>query len=246
LAIILDEKKALIFAADAGTERILQAFKLAMPKAVIALMIGERGVESVEEIKNKAGWMIDSFDTVNLDRSFDSVLDSTRELIERYQNLGYRVYVSISSSFPEVSAALYVATMYKGGIPISPESQTELPMLRILMLPETALVILKVLYEECNGSSILEELSKRVYVALLRRNKERKSDKCKAIVNYHVNRRLKPLGLVRTSIEKKKLKIQLTNSGIAVAKRVDDYLKLLEKPKEGVKGRREEEALIKR
>lgn len=232
MAIVLEGKNALIFAADAGVKSILQAFKLAMPKAVIALIIGKNGAENVEEIKDKAGWMIDSFDLVNLERNFDLVLDSTRELIERYQDLGYKVYVSISSSFPEISAALYAATMYKGGVPLSPEAQNpELPMLRVLILPETALVTLKVLYEECNGRATLDDLSNKVYEALLKRKKERKREKSKAMVNYHVNRRLKPLGLVRTRIDKKKLGIELTNAGIAVAKRVDDYLKFLEKPK---------------
>ncbi len=229
----MDEKNALIFAADAGVERILQAFKLAMPKAVIALVIGENGVEDVEEIKGKAGWMIDSFDQVSLERSFDLVLDSARELIERYKDLGYKVYVSISSSFPEISAALYAATMYKGGIPISPDAQNpELPMLRVLILPETALITLKVLYEECNGGATLDDLSNKVYETLLRRKKERKKEKSKAMVNYHVNRKLKPWGLVSTRINKKKLRVELTNAGIAVARRIDDYLKFMEKPKE--------------
>ena len=245
LAIFLNEKNALIFAADAGVERILQAFKLAMPKAVIAFIIDGKGVENLEEIKEKAGWMIDSFDVYELVRDFDLVLDSTRDLIRRYKELGYSVYVSISSIFSEISAALYAATMYKGGIPLAPESKSQrLPMLRVLMLPTLSLYTLRVLYEDFGGSAMLDNLTEKV-IATLKEKEGRERKSGDTLINYHINRKLKPWGLVRTKIIRKKLKVELTNAGAAVARRIDDYMKFLEKPKREEIGK-EEKAVIER
>jgi|GEM_PF-6664592 len=241
-------ENALIFAADADEEFILKAFGTAGPRKAVALIIDSQGAEKIPEIKNQVRWMTKSFNSINLRRDFDLVLDTVRDLIQNHRDAGFEVYVSITSSFPEISAALYVATMYKGGIPIAPNApDPELPMLRVVLLPETSLSILKVLYEEFEGIAFLKELSNRVADYLervrgreIRRPKkekeERKEVSFEPTVNYHVNRKLKPLGLVRTELEGKRLKIILTSSGIAIAKRADDYLKFYPE-----KSKREEE-----
>ncbi len=234
------QKNALIFVADIEMESLLDAFGTAGPRKAVALIIDGQGKENVEQIKNQVKWMTKSFNSIELKRDFDLVLDTARELIQNHMDAGYIVYVSISSSFPEISAALYAATMYKGGIPLAPGSPNmQLPMLRVLMLPKIPLYILKVLYRDFNGQAYQQDLSERVIETLRREEKmERKSGS--ALVNYYINKTLKPHGLVRTWTEGKNLKIELTNSGLAVARRVEDYIKLVPKKEKKEKGEKEE------
>lgn len=230
------QQSALIFAADIKAQSLLDAFGAAGPRKAVALIIDGQGRENVEQIKNQVKWMTKSFNSIELKRDFDLVLDTVRELIQNHMDAGYTVYVSISSSFPEISAALYAATMYKGGIPLAPGSPNmQLPMLRVLMLPKIPLYILKVLHRDFNGIAIQQDLSGRVIETLRREeNIQRKSGS--ALVNYYINKTLKPLGLVRTWTEGKNLKIELTNAGLAVARRVEDYIKLLPKKEKKEKG----------
>ncbi len=252
--IYLPIETALIFAADADKEIILEALGACGAKKAVALIIDGKGAEKIPDIKNQVKWMTKSFSSIKLMRNFDEVLDTVRELIQNHVNAGFEVYVSISSSFPEVSAALYVATMYKGGIPLAPDApDPELPMLTVVLLPETSLCTLKILYEEFGGVAFLKDLSERVadYLEKIRGREIRSSRKKKEgkkdtsfepTVNYHVNRKLKPLGLVRTELEGKKLKIILTSSGVAIARRIEDYLKFYPDKSERDEKKRKREA----
>lgn len=234
----MEPKRTYIYAGNAGRDAVLDGLKRVKPHVVIGLSIDGDGRGVIAEVKEMAQWFVESFDSFESHPDFIEIMRKTGEKIEEYKALGSDVFVNVCSCLPEVSAALYVATMFHSCRPVS--ASADLPPLRILKLSETAIHILKALQEDFSGEARLVELSKRVSLQTTSGKGSSSEASKKAKIDYYVNSHLKSHKLVNTTQSGRHLVISLTDAGRAVARATGDYLKLMEKEGKGEEKQEEE------
>ncbi len=222
------ERRLLITSTDQSDQAIEQVLKMVKPEYVCLIQDPDGRFSLSDDLMEKIRWLAgDNVISVTADlRDFHQVMDVTSEVVDMARAQGVeRIFVNVSPGRTPASLALYMsASVNDLEAVFAQEEAIKVPVIPYDDLPEQAMEILRVLLEDFDGKASLSELAERARIGRSRgRGKGRGRSKV-ALVDYYINKYLKPRGYVNTEYDRRELYISLTEKGENLARRSRDLL----------------------
>ncbi len=218
------EKRLLITSTDQSDKAIEQVLKMIKPEYICLIQDLDGKFSLSDDLMEKIEWLIGDnliYVKANL-MDFHQVMDVTSEVVDMARAQGVeKIFVNVSPGSTPASLALYMSASVRGLEAVFAHKEAiKVPVIPYDDLPEQAIEILRVLLEDFDGRASLSELAERANVG---RNRRRGRGRSKvALVDYYINKYLKPREYVNTEYDRRELYISLSEKGENLAKRSRD------------------------